>query len=100
MNPKMMEVVADGRRYKTKDATLLASDAFFDGRNWERHGRNTFLLRTPRGSFFLQKQTTIRGEWDEIIPLTQREAEEWHAKLPMRAVAYEECFPGVEVEDA
>ena len=49
--PKEMSAVIGGLRYSVDKATLIASDAYWDGHNWERQGRNSFLYRTPNGTF-------------------------------------------------
>lgn len=100
MRPRMMNVVIGGKRYRTETATLLAHDAYWDGHNWERHGRNTFLFRTPKGSYFAQRQTCWQGEIDRLEPLTQEEAIRLFEELPEKEVDFEEAFPGVAVEDA
>ena len=101
MNPKSMTKVIGGKRYSTDTATLIASDAYWDGRNMERHGRNTFLYRTPRGSYFKVVQTQWQGEQDELIPIDQDEARElYEGPLTEHYLEYEAAFPGVKVEDA
>ncbi|HHY39477.1 MAG TPA: hypothetical protein GX507_11235 [Clostridia bacterium] len=100
MNPIMMNAVIGGKRYKTETATLLASDAYWDGHNWERHGRNTFLFKTPRGNYFVQHQTCWQGERDTLEPLSQEEAIRLYEDLPEKEVPFEEAFPNVRVEDA
>jgi len=47
MKPGSMTKVIDRKRYSTDTATLIASDAYWDGSNFERHGRNAWLWRTP-----------------------------------------------------
>jgi len=37
----MMRQVVNGKVYDTEKARLVASDRYWDGSNWERHGRNT-----------------------------------------------------------
>lgn len=44
--------VIDRTRYDVSKAILLASDCYWDGHNFERRGRNTFLYRTPGGRYF------------------------------------------------
>lgn len=100
MRPRMMVEVIGGKRYRTETATLIAHDAYWDGHNWERHGRNTFLFRTPRGNYFAQHQTCWQGERDRIEPLSRDEAIRLYEELPAKEVEFEEAFPGVEVEEA
>lgn len=89
------------RRYSVATATLLASDAYWDGRNWERHGRNTFLYRTPRGRYFVVSLTQWQGEQDALRPVELEEALElYEGPLSEHALPYERAFPDVTVEDA
>ncbi|HHV78533.1 MAG TPA: hypothetical protein GXX40_02775 [Firmicutes bacterium] len=100
MNPIMMNVVIGGKRYKTETATLLASDAYWDGHNWERQGRNTFLFKTPRGNYFVQHQHCWQGERDYLEPVSQEEAIRLFEDPPEKKVPFEEAFPNVKAEDA
>ena len=100
MQPIKMNVVIGGKRYRTETATLIASDAYWDGHNWERHGRNTFLFRTPGGNYFAQYQTCWQGERDHLEPLTKEEAIGLYEDLPEQEEDFEEAFPGVKVVDA
>ena len=100
MNAIKFNVVIGGKRYRTETATLLASDAYWDGHNYERKGRNTFLFRTPKGGYFLQRQTCWQGERDTLAPVGQDEAIGWFENLPEKEVDFTEAFPGVAVEDA
>ncbi len=89
------------KRYSVKTATLIASDAYWDGHNHERHGRNTFLYRTPRGAYFTVNLTQWQGEQDTLSPITQDEAIElYEGPLSEHEVDYAEAFPSVTVEDA
>jgi hypothetical protein len=99
MKPRKIEAVVDKLKYTTEGAELLASDAFFDGRNWERQGRNTFLYRTKKGRYFIVKQTTIRGEWDKLEPLEEGDAMTLYSTLPTKEIPFESAFQG-EVEEA
>lgn len=96
-----MERVVGGKRYSVKTATLIASDEYWDGRNWERSGRNQFLYRTPGGAYFTVSLTQWEGERDTLTPVTQNEAIELYENaLPEHAVEYQDAFPDVNVEDA
>ena len=70
MQPTSMTRIIEGKRYSTDTATLLASDAYWDGNNFERHGRNTFLYRTRKGGYFALHRTCWQGEHDTIQPLS------------------------------
>jgi len=98
--PKMRRVI-DGLRYDTEKATLIADDVYWDGHNMERHGRNTFLYRTPGGRYFQVVRTQWQGEQDSLMPLSPEEARGvYESVLPEHYVEYEEAFPGVEVQPA
>lgn len=88
-------------RYTTATATLLASDCYWDGHNWERQGRNTWLYRTPNGRYFIVTRTQWEGESDDLYPVTQEEAIElYEGRLSEHEVKYSEAFPDVTITDA
>jgi hypothetical protein len=100
-SPDNFSKVVDRKRYSTKTATLIASDAYWDGHNFERGGTNTFLYRTPRGNYFYVRLTQWQGEQDNLIPVSQDDAiEMYEGCLREHEVPYEEAFPNVKVEDA
>lgn len=94
-----MQKVINGKRYSVKTATLLASDEVWDGSNWERNGRNTFLYRTSKGAYFQVCLTMWQGERDTIVPLSRDEAMGLYEQLPEHNVKYELAFDAV-VEEA
>ena len=99
--PKTFSRIVDKKRYDVREATLIAHDAYWDGHNFERRGRNTFLYRTPRGRYFQVTLTQWQGEQDSLIPLCQDEAINLYENaLSEHEVSYEEAFPGVKIEDA
>jgi len=100
MKPDSFNEVIGGKRYRTAASTLIASDAYFDGSNWERHGRNTFLYRTKNGGYFKVNQTRWQGERDSLTPLNPDEAETLFEELPEKEMDFEDAFPGVTVVDA
>ena len=96
-----MQRIIDGIRYDTEKATLIAHDRYWDGHNFERHGRNTYLYRTPNGRYFVHKMTLWQGERDTIEPVDADEARRLYERvLPEHEVEYEEAFPDVEIIDA
>lgn len=99
MHPGNMSKVIDGKRYSTATATLLANDEVWDGSNWERSGRNSFLYRTPKGAFFTVRLTQWQGERDTLIPVTVEEAKETFEAMPEQLVTWEEAF-GEAAEEA
>jgi len=100
MQPISMNQVIGGKRYRTETATLIASDAYWDGHNWERHGRNTFLFKTPNDNYFAQLQSQWQGERARIDPLSKEDAISMYEILPEKAEDFEIAFPGTTVEDA
>ena len=93
--------VVNRRRYSVKTATLLASDAYWDGHNWERRGRNTFLYRTSKDAFFVVSLTQWQGEQDTLEPVTEGDAIElFEGALSEHDLSYQDAFPNVTVEDA
>lgn len=102
MHPnEAMEEISGGKRYSVKAATLIASDEYWDGHNWERGGRNQFLYRTPNGAYFTVQLTQWQGERDSLTPITQAEAIElYEQSLSEHAVSYAEAFPEVKIVDA
>lgn len=100
MQPRNMDWVVAGRRYRTETATLLASDAYWNNYNREQNGRNTFLFRTPNGSYFAQHQTLVPGEADSIRPLDVSEAVHLYHSLGRQEVPFITAFPCVVVQDA
>jgi hypothetical protein len=100
MRPREMNEVIGGKRYRTETATLIASDAYWDGHNYERHGRNTFLFRTPKGNYFAQYQSCWQGELDRLEPLSREEAIRLFEELQEKEMDFREAFPGVQIEEA
>ena len=97
-----MTEIVNGKRYSTRTATLLAGDDYWDGHNFERHGHNTFLYRTPRGNYFFVHLSQWEGEPSaRIEPCTLDEAISFFENQNYsHRVSYEEAFPSVKIEDA
>lgn len=96
-----MTRIVNRTRYSVSTATLITSDEYWDGHNWERSGRNTFLYRTPNGRYFTVTLSQWQGESNDLTPVTQDEAIElYEGRLTEHQVDYDEAFPGVAVEDA
>lgn len=101
MHPAKMTRIIDRKKYSTESATLIASDEYWDGSNFERSGRNCFLYRTPNGAYFTVNLTQWQGERDMLTPVTQEEAIElFEGQLTEHQVKYAEAFPDVKVEEA
>jgi len=94
-----MKRVVNGQRYSVATATLLASDEYWDGSNWERGGRNTFLYKTRAGAFFRVDLSQWQGERDTLTPISREEAIELYEQLEEHEVEYEAAFDAV-VEEA
>jgi hypothetical protein len=120
-----MDVVVEGKRYRTSAATLLASGPAWDqrlgdeprrlldvrvggvdlsaivgGRGWEQLGWQAFLFRTLKGNYFVQFQNTWPGERDRLLPLNQDDAMRLYGELPEKKLSFDDAFPGVEIEEA
>lgn len=99
--PEKFARVIGRKKYSTATATLIASDCYWDGHNWERKGRNTFLYRTPNGAYFTVNLTQWQGEQDSLDPVTLEDAIAlYEGRLSEHEVSYAEAFPDVKVEDA
>lgn len=77
MNLGTMTQVIDGKRYNTATATLLASNCYWDGHNWERGGTNTWLFKTKKGAYFFAHRTMWQGSVDHIEPTSEAEARDF-----------------------
>lgn len=100
MQPQSMTRVVGSKRYCTDTATLLAHDEYWNGHAYEQNGRNTFLFRTPNGSFFAQHQTLLPVITGEIVPLDKEEAMSLYHSLYRKEVPFAIAFPCVRVKDA
>ena len=94
-----MEQIVNGLKYDTDAAARVASNEYWDGHNWDRDGRNTYLYKTPNGRFFLLHTSRWEGERDHIEPVSPDEARQYYEDLPEHEMTYAEAF-GEEPEDA
>lgn len=94
-----MKQIIGGKEYNTETATLLASDRYWDGSNFERNGRNTYLYKTAKGNFFAHHTTQWQGERNTLEALTIDEAKALYEELHEHESEYEEAF-GVKPEAA
>ena len=99
MRAKMQQVI-DGKRYDTEPSTLIASDEYWDGSNYERSGRNTHLYRTKNGRFFVGYSTQWQGERSHLQALTEGEALAMYEQLPEYDLDFAAAFPGRVLEEA
>lgn len=100
MKPREMVAVIDKKRYSTETATLIAGNDHWDGHNYERSSRNTFLYRAPKGNYFAVYQTQWQGERDRLEALTLDEAVAMFEGMSEQRMSHEQAFPGVKVEEA
>lgn len=84
--------VHDGMLYDIDTAVQIASDRFWDGRNWERNGRNTYLFKTSNGRFFLRHITQWQSEGNYLEPINLDDAKRYFESLPERYESWEEAF--------
>jgi len=78
--------------YDTKESIELASDNYWDGSNWDRNGRNTFLYKTQKGRFFKYITTRWQGERDYIVPLCLEDAKDCYESLPEHEISWKAAF--------
>jgi len=99
--PESFSKIVNRKRYSVKTATLVAGDDYWDGHNFERQGRNTFLYRTPNGAYFTVTLTQWQGEQDSLEPVSLEEAISlYEGPLSEHELSYQGAFPDVEVLDA
>jgi len=100
MKPILMCEVIDRKRYDTNKADVIAGNDWWDGHNFERSGRQMFLFRTKRGSYFLQHLTQWQGERDRIEPVSLEDAAKAWEELTEHRMSFEMAFPLLKVEEA
>jgi hypothetical protein len=98
--PKEMTSIINHKRYSTATATLIAGDDYYDGHNFERKGRNTFLYRTPEGSYFAVYLTRWQDEQNRVEALEPKAAADLYGRLSERRLTFEEAFPVLKIEEA
>lgn len=94
-----MKQVINGKEYNTETAILVASDRYWDGSNFERGGRNTYLYKTPNGRYFAHHTTQWQGERNTLEALTVESAKALYEDLSEHEAEYAEAF-GVKPEAA
>lgn len=98
--PVDFEKIIGRKHYSTRTAILIAGDDHWDGHNFERSGRNTFLYRTPNGAYFEITLSQWQGEVDQLNPLTLDYAVELYERLTEYRIPFCVAFPGTEVINA
>lgn len=96
---KNMKRVVGGQRYNVASSTLLAHNEYWDGSNFERGGRNTFLYKTRGGAYFRVSCTQWQGERDTLTPIDMDEAKALYESLREHEAEYKDAFDAV-VEEA
>jgi len=94
-----MKQIVNRKVYNTKTATLIASNRFWDGSNFERNRRNTYLYKTAKGNFFVHHTTQWQDERDTIEAMTPEEAKDLYEQLPEYEQDFEAAF-GEKLEEA
>ncbi len=95
LSPNGLKRVINGQRYTVDTSTVLASNSYWDGHNFERNGRNTWLLKTKNGAYFSAECSMWEGERDSIEPLSRADAMELYESLPEHLVNFETAFDAV-----
>jgi hypothetical protein len=94
-----MQRIINGMNYDTNTAEVVATDRYWDGSNWDRHGRTQTLYKTKKGNFFMFYETRWQGERDRLEALSVEEAKIQYEELPEQEMDYLEAF-GVDPEKA
>lgn len=94
-----MKQIIEGKLYNTETASLVASDRYWDGHNYERRGRNIYLYKTKKGNFFVYHTTLWQGELDSIEAISLEEAKGYYETLTEHGMEYKEAF-GEDPEEA
>lgn len=90
--PKNFAAIIERKRYSTKTATILAGDNTWDGKSYERHGRNIFLYRTKKGRYFKVIVTRWISEDNTLTPIHRNDAIELYNILDNHFVEYDQAF--------
>jgi len=101
--PKDLERVVNQTRYSVAKSTLIAGNDYWDGQNWERNGRNSFLYKTPGGKFFTVDLSQWQGEdYSTLEPVSKDDAIEFFESCrdDCQRIKFEEAFPDVKIKDA
>jgi len=100
MELKHVRQIINKQSYDTRTATLLTSDVYWDGHNFERSNRNRWLLRSPGGAYLLRTQTQWQGERDTLEIIDAEQAIQLYERpLSEHEVSYQEAFPDVQVTE-
>lgn len=94
-----MQQVINRKLYDTEKAEVVATDRYWDGSNFERHGRNQTLMKGKNGNFFMHYTTLWQGERNRLEAVTKEQAMDLYEDLPEQEMDFSEAF-GVEPEEA
>ena len=100
MKPISLSEIHEGKVYNTEKATLLTGNDRWDGNNYERHGRQTYLYRTANGAYFMAHLTQWIGESNHLEPITEDEALKFWELAREYRVEFSDAFPSVQLEEA
>lgn len=104
--PVTMELVTDGRRYRT-DASVRVAYHWCPGHatRYSCSARRIHLFRTPRGHYFCQEQETEPESseigsfgWTRLRIVDLAEALRLYLDSGHKLIAMEEAFPGLEID--
>ena len=87
-----MRQIINGKLYNTETAELLAHDEYWDGQNFHRDFRNTFLYKTKKGNYFLYQWSAWRDEGSYLEPIGPDVAKRAYQRLPVHEVEFQEAF--------
>lgn len=94
MTPLASKMESLSRVHTVRSAMLLAGDDYWDGRGWDRKGRNRFVFRTGDGAYLLHLRTIwpheIDGYSEYICP---EEARLEFIRLKNKRVRFDVAFP-------
>ncbi len=105
-SPVPMEMMADGRWYRTATGSLIAY-AWRPGHatRYYSTARRVHLFTTPRGRYFCQEQETEPESnntgpfgWTRLRVLAPAEALRLYLAAEHKLIAMERAFPGIETE--
>ena len=97
MRTDIRQIIA-GKTYNTKTATLICSNEYWDGSNFERGGSNIHMYKSPKGKFFFGHSSMWEGSRPYIELVNESGAKEFYeACSSCQDVEYKTAF-GIEPE--
>ncbi len=93
MKPERVSRFVNGKLYLTEKSILIAGDDYWDGKSYERHGRNGFLYVTPEGEYFVVAQSLWKGDEEKLSPISKDTAIRLYENLLLEhRVSYHDAF--------